>query len=118
MKMKKFLIVSVAALSLFAVGCGKKKNDEKTDGKGTAAKSKQEEVMEKYAKDYYVKFMNKYLTDPVVSLEDLRKSNEGGYTDYDLKELEKCKDTSTTDLKLKEGTNEVIGFTHHLDCEK
>lgn len=105
MKMKKFLIVTVAVLSLFAVGCGKK--DTK----------KAEEAMETYAKDYYVRFMNKYLTDPKVSLEALRKVNADNYTDYDLSALKKCSDSSYTELKLEEGTNNVIGFTHHLDCK-
>lgn len=111
MKMKKFLILSVAILSLFAVGCGKKKDK-------TPKKSPQEEAMEKYAKDYYLRFMNKYLTTPTVSLEALRKVKADGYTDYDLKALEKCKDTSYTELVLEEGTNAVIDYKHHLECGK
>ena len=111
MKMKKFLIVTVAVLSLFAVGCGKKKEQNEPN-----KKSKAEEAMETYAKDYYVRFMNKYLTDPTVSLEALRKTNADNYTDYDLSELEKCSDTSYTELKLEEGTNNIISFTHHLGC--
>ena len=116
MKMKKFLIVSVAFLSLLAVGCGKKKdNDNK---KEENKKSEQELAMEKYAKDYYIKFMNKYLTDPTVSLDSLRSAKKDGFTDYDLSALDKCKDTSYTELKLEEGTNEITGYVHHLDCEK
>lgn len=109
--MKKFLIVSVAVLSLFMVGCGKKKDDNKTN-----TKSPQEIAMEKYAKDYYLKFMNKYLTNPTVSIEALKKVKNDGYTDYDLSDLDKCKDTSYTELVLEEGTNEVKGFVHHLEC--
>lgn len=112
MKMKKFLIVTVAVLSLFAVGCGKKE-DEKNENK----KPETEVVMEQYAKDYYIKFMNKYLTNPTVTLEALRKSKTDGYTDYDLSKLDKCKDSSYTELELQEGTNEIIGYKHHLDCE-
>jgi len=109
--MKKLLIVAIAGVSLFAVGCGKKDND-------TPKKSPQEIAMEKYAEDYYVKFMNKYLTNPTVSLEALKKSKTDGYTDYDLSDLDKCKDSSYTELKLEEGTNKIIGYTHHLDCSK
>lgn len=111
MKMKKFLIVSIAVLSLFMVGCGKKKDDKKEN-----KKSPQEIAMEKYAKDYYLKLMNKYLTTPTVSLEQLKKSNADKYTDYDLKDLEKCKDTSYTEIVLEEGTNEIKSFVHHLEC--
>ncbi len=111
--MKKFLIVTIAVLSLLAVGCGKK--TQKTTG---PKKSPQEEAMEKYSKDYYIKFMNKYLTNPTVSLEALKKSKADGYTDYDLSKLDKCKDTSYTELKLEEGTNEITGYVHHLDCGK
>lgn len=112
MKMKKFLIISVAMLSLFAVGCGKKKDEKKE------TKSPQEIAMEKYAKDYYIRFMNKFLTNPTVSLEALKKSNADGYTDYDFKDLEKCKDTSYTELELEEGTNEIKNYKHHLECGK
>lgn len=111
MKMKKFLIVTVAVLSLLAVGCGKKEEKE------TNKKSEEEVVMEKYTKDYYIKFMNKYLTNPTVTLESLRKSKTDGYTDYDLSKLDKCSDTSYTELVLEEGTNEIIDYKHHLDCK-
>ncbi|MCI9234106.1 MAG: hypothetical protein HFH08_05910 [Bacilli bacterium] len=111
MKMKKFLIVSVAVLSLFMVGCGKKKEEKKPN-----TKSPQEIAMEKYAKDYYIKFMNKYLTTPTVSIEALKKTNAEKYTDYDLSDLDKCKDSSYTELVLEEGTNEIKGFVHHLEC--
>lgn len=111
--MKKILIVTIAVLSLLAVGCGKKA--KKTEG---PKKNPQEEAMEKYAKDYYIRFMNKYLTNPTVSLEQIKKSKTDGYTDYDLSKLEKCKDTSYTELKLEEGTNEISGYVHHLDCGK
>ncbi len=110
--MKKFLIVSVAILSLLAVGCGKKKDNKKEN-----VKSPQEIAMEKYAKDYYLKFVNKYLTNPTVSVQALKKAKKDGYTDYDLSDLSKCKDTSYTELVLEEGTNEVKGFVHHLECE-
>lgn len=117
MKMKKFFIVTVAGLSLLTVGCGKKEKENKRTETKTE-KTPQEIAMEKYSKDYYERFMNKYLTDPEVSLEKLRKANKDGYTEYDLKDLEKCKDTSTTKLVLKEGTNEVTGYKHSLDCSK
>lgn len=108
--MKKFLIVTIAALSLFVVGCNKKEEKNKD------TKKPEEIAMEKYAKDYYIRFMNKYLTNPTVSLESLRKSKSDGYTDYDFTQLDKCKDTSYTELQLEEGTNEVIGYKHHLEC--
>ena len=109
--MKKMLIMSVAVLSLFAVGCGKKNKEENK-------KSPQEIAMETYAKDYYLKYMNKYLTDPTVSLETLRRAKNEGYADYDLSKLEKCKDSSYSEIQLEAGTNEIIGYVHHLDCGK
>lgn len=112
MKMKKFLIISVAILSLFMVGCGKKsdKKDEKVE-------KKYEEAMEKFAEDYYIKFMNKYLTTPIVTLKDLRAIKKSGYADYDLSALDKCQDSSYTEIELEETTNKIIGYKHHLECK-
>ena len=111
-KTKKIIVLSLAFLMTmsFATGCGKEEKKEKTS-------KKYESAMEKYAKEYYTNFMNKSLDIPVVELKALRKANETGQANYDLKDLEKCEDDSYVTLTVNKETKVVEGYEHHLNCK-
>lgn len=105
--MKKVLILSIAVLSLFAVGCGKKKVNR-------------EAVLEEYARDYY----GRYILDkvqgldiPEISIEDLEKANKSGQTNYDLKKLDKCEKTSYARLLLNENGKDIDSVELKLNCK-
>lgn len=111
--MKKLALLSfITVLSIFMVGCGEKKENKKQD------KTKEyETAMEEYVKDYYIRFSNKQITEPEVSLQSLKVANEAGYTNYDLSKLSNCSDDSKTKIILAEGTNEISGYKHELHCK-
>ena len=69
------------------------------------------------AREYYTNFMNKSLDIPVVELKALRKANETGQANYELKELEKCEDDSYVTLTVNKETKVVEGYEHHLNCK-
>ena len=110
-KSKKIVALSLALLltMTFATGCGKEKKEDLT--------KKYEAAMEKYAKEYYTNFMNKSLDIPVVELKALRKANETGQANYDLKDLEKCEDESYVTLTVNKESKVVEGYEHHLTCK-
>lgn len=111
-KTKKLMIVSLALLMTmsFATGCGKEEKKEDVTKKYEAA-------MEKYAKEYYTNFMNKSLDVPIVELKALRKANETGQANYDLKDLENCDDDSYVTLTVNKDSKVVEGYEHHLNCK-
>lgn len=103
--MKKAMIVSLAFVSLVVVGCGKKTNYE--------------EEMKTVATAHYEKYMTGVtgVDAHTVTLDALRKTNEQGITNYDLKKLEKCKGESSVTLILDEEGKSISKYEYDMKCE-
>lgn len=75
-----------------------------------------EQVFEKYAKFYYenhMKMVNK-VDSVTITLEDLKNaSDEDG---YDLKKINKCKNTSKITFFINKDTKEIKNKKIELDC--
>ena len=101
--MKKLLLV--LATLIFLVGCNNQK--------------KYEEAM----KDYAISFYNAYqkgqegLTNPTISIKQLKAANEYENTNYDLSKLEKCKDESYIELIINQDTKEIMDIKYYMQCE-
>lgn len=83
--MKKFLIIGLCTLSLFATGC--------------VSKLQREEALAKAGEEYYEKYMSGLvgLDEPIITIEMLEKSNDENDTNFDLSLLKKCdKDSKVT----------------------
>lgn len=107
--MKKAIILSIAILSILAVGCGKK---EKL--------STYEETMKEYATDYY----NSYLKDVngidihQVYISHLENAVNIKGKEYDMTKLEKCKKDSYVDITLKKDSKDIDKMEYHMSCEE
>lgn len=104
--MKKGLIV-VSLLCVFLVsGCGCTSNSK-------------ENVMKKYANDYYEKFIKDYSegNDAVeITLEMLENTNKLGKTKYDLDKLKGCKSSSKVTFTLKANSKKIEDTKIKLNC--
>lgn len=108
--MKKVLVLGVAVCAIFTLaGCGK---DEKK-------LTKNEETMKQYATEFYNAHQkgDSGLTNPSVTIEQLKSGNEFGGDNFDLSKLEKCKDTSKVELKIDETTREITDYVFSMECE-
>ena len=106
--MKKLLLTGVLVCAVFTlVGCGN----------GTKL-TKEEETMKEYATTFYNNHQkgDTGLTNPQVSIEQLKSGNEFGGDNFDLSKLEKCKDTSYVELKINEA-KDITDYVFHMECE-
>lgn len=104
--MKKALIVTVLTCSLILiVGCGNQ--------------SKYEETMREYATTFYNNYQkgNEGLTNPTISIQQLKDANEQVQAGFDLTELEKCSDDSYVELVIDETTKDVQDVKFFLQCD-
>ncbi len=101
--MKKLLLVLVTLT--FLVGCNNQKDYEKA------------------MKDNATSFYNNYqkgqegLTNPTISIKQLKEANEYVDANYDLSKLEKCTDDSYVELIIDQDTKEVTDVKYFMQCE-
>lgn len=102
--MKKVLVASLLICTLFVAGCG-----NKVDPK--------EEAMKEYSIKYYELHQKGImgLTNPTVSIEELKKAMEITNDEYDLSKLDGCADSSSVELQLDEN-REVTDVIYHMEC--
>ena len=100
--MKKYLL----SLSLiFLVGCN---NQEKY-----------EEAMRDYATSFYNNYQKGSvgLTNPTISITQLKEANEQVQANYDLSRLEGCEDKSYVELIIDEETQDIKEIKYFLQCK-
>jgi len=102
--MKKGLML-IALIALFTVGCNATKEYEST--------------MEEYAQTFYNEHQkgNVNLTNPTISIAQLKEAVEMKLDDFDMSKLAKCKDSSYTELIINQESREIEKYVHHLECE-
>ena len=103
--MKKILITSLLVCALFTVGCGSKTNAK-------------EEAMKEYATKFYELHQkgDNGLTEPKVSIAQLKDGIAQAGDTYDMTKLEGCTDESYVELKVNEA-KEVTDVVYHMTCE-
>ncbi len=103
--MKKILIITALACSLVLVGCG--------------SQEKYEEVMKEYATTFYNNYQkgSEGLTNPTVSIKQLKDANEQVQASFDLTKIEKCSDDSYVELIIDETTKDVKDVKYFLQCD-
>ena len=101
--MKKILLVLV--MLSFLVGCNSQK--------------KYEEAMKEKAISFYNEYQKgqEGLTNPTISITQLKEANELKNANYDLSKLEKCKDESYIELIINQDTKEVTDVKYYMQCE-
>lgn len=101
--MKKALLILV--IMIFLVGCN--------------SQGKYEEAMKNYATKFYNDHQKgqEGLTNPTVSIKQLKDAVEAVGDDYDLTKLEKCTDDSYVELIIDETTKDVKDIKYYLECK-
>lgn len=101
--MKKVLLVLIGLV--FLVGCN--------------SQSKYEETMKDYATQFYNAHQKgqEGLTNPTVSIKQLKEAIEAVGDEYDLTKLEKCTDDSYVELIIDETTKDVTDVKYYLECK-
>ena len=101
--MKKVLLVLIGLV--FLVGC--------------SSQSKYEETMKEYATQFYNAHQKDQegLTNPTVSIKQLKEAIEAVGDEYDLTKLEKCTDDSYVELIIDETTKDVTDVKYYLECK-
>ena len=101
--MKKTLLVLVALT--FLIGCNNQK--------------KYEETMKENATAFYNDYQKgqEGLTNPTISIKQLKEANEYVDANYDLSKLEKCTDESYIELIIDQNTKEVTDVKYFMQCE-
>ena len=103
--MRRFLLILIGIV--FLTGCNGQ------------SQNKYEEIM----KDYAIKFYNDHqkgqegLTNPTISIEQLKEAVEVVGDDFDLTKLEKCTDESYVELIIDETTKDVKDIKYYLECK-
>lgn len=108
--MKKGLIVSLALISLFAVGCGKSKEEKAKE---------YEKVMGDYAKNYFETYiLNNVegLDIPEISIQNLKDANNFG-SNYDLSKLEGCTNESKARIILDATKRGIDRMEFEMNCK-
>lgn len=109
--MKKVLVLSVALLSLLAVGCGNSKKSKE---------AKINQKMEEYARNYYETYILDHvegLDIPEISIDNLENANKNGGANYDLTDLEDCTKDSYARLILKENKRDIDKVELKMNCK-
>ena len=103
--MNKFLSLIFMFSLVLLVGCD---NQEKY-----------EEAMSEYATTFYNDYQKGSigLTNPTISITQLKEANEMVQANYDLSRLEGCKDQSYVELIIDEETQDVKEIKYFLQCE-
>ena len=104
--MKKFVVILLVACSGFLfTGCNNQ--------------SKYEEIMKEYATRFYNEHQKgqEGLTNPTISIKQLKEAIEIVGDDYDLTKLEKCTDESYVELVIDENTKDVKDVKYYLECK-
>ena len=101
--MKKVLLI-LASL-IFLVGCDNQK--------------KYEETMKEYATQFYNEHQKgqEGLTNPTISIKQLKEAVELVGDNYDLTKLEKCTENSYVELIIDETTKDVQEVKYYLECK-
>ena len=101
--MEKILLVLVGLV--FLVGCN--------------SQSKYEETMKEYATQFYNAHQKgqEGLTNPTVSIKQLKEAIEAVGDEYDLTKLKKCTDDSYVELIIDETTKDVTDVKYYLECK-
>ena len=100
--MRKILIILVGAV--FLVGCG--------------SNAKYEATMKEYAIQFYNEHQKgqEGLTNPTISIKQLKEAIEKVGDSYDLDKLKKCTDDSYVELIIDETTKDVKDVKYFLQC--
>ncbi len=108
--MKKGLIITLAFVSLFAVGCGKSKKEREKE---------YQQVMEEYARNYfetYILNVVEGLDVPEITIQNLKDANEYG-SNYDLSKLKDCTDESKARIILDETKRGIASVEFEMNCK-
>lgn len=99
--MKKILLV---ALLFLTVGCDKD--------------SKYQEIMKEYAQTFYNEYQKgqEGLTNPTISIKQLKEANEVVSANFDLEKLKSCSEESYVELIIDNDTLEVKDVKYYLEC--
>ena len=103
--MKKFLVLLLLPSLIFLSGCINQK--------------KYEEAMSEYATAFYNDYQKGSigLTNPTISITQLKEANELVQANYDLSRLESCEDQSYVELVIDEQTQDIKEIKYFLQCE-
>ena len=101
--MKKVFLVLIALI--FLAGCN--------------SQSKYEETMKEYATQFYNAHQKgqEGLTNPTISIKQLKEAIEMVGDNYDLTKLDKCTDESYVELVIDETTKDVKDVKYYLECK-
>ncbi|MEG2322484.1 MAG: hypothetical protein RSB71_03285 [Bacilli bacterium] len=105
--MKKVLLGSILLGSIFLmVGCGNKT-------------TKYEKVMQEYATTFYNLHQKgtEGLTNPTVSIKQLKEAVSQVKDDFDMKKLDKCEDESYVEIILQDGSKEIKEYKFYMKCK-
>lgn len=107
--MNKMLIISLALVTIFAVGCGKKEK-----------MSSYEKAMDEYARDYYDKYMKSVngINEPTIYLSNLENAVNIKGDSYDMSRFEGCERSSSAIIHTKKDSKEIDSVELHMECEK
>lgn len=101
--MKKCILILVTLI--FLVGCGSQK--------------KYEAAMKEYATKFYNDYQKgqEGLTNPTISIKQLKEAIDVVGASYDMSKLEKCSEESYVELIIDDTTKDVKEVKYYLQCE-
>ena len=101
--MKKILFISIIVI-LFT-GCNKQE--------------KYEEAMKFNAVSFYNEYQKNQtgLTNPTISIKQLKDANQYVNANFDLIKLKKCSDESYVELIINQNNGEIIDTKFYMNCE-
>lgn len=101
----KIILLVVVFCTLFITGCDNQ--------------NKYKEIMKDYANQFYIAYQKNQegLTNPTVSIKQLKSAVKLGGENYDLSKLKKCTDESYVELILDEATKDIKDIKYYLECK-
>lgn len=107
--MKKLTVVLLVISIFLLSGCNNTEKKEK----------KFKDLMIEYGTDYYERFGVKQMDIFYVTIEDLKKTNDKGLTDYDLNQLKDCENDTKVIFTIDKNNNgEILETEFELNCKK
>ncbi len=103
--MNKFLVLLLLPSLILLSGCNNQK--------------KYEEAISEYATAFYNDYQKGSigLTNPTISIAQLKEANELVQANYDLSKLDGCEDQSYVELIIDEETQDILEIKYFLQCE-
>lgn len=114
MKKKSGLLLLVALVAVFAVGCGKKTTEETTNKNTAEIEAAFKAAGTQYFEDYMKGVIGQDYNE--ITLEMLENVNSKNNAGYDLSKLSGCSKDSKVTIQADEN-REIVDYQYDLNCK-